>query len=139
MLAKVVYSVKGIFSQVDLSIYCASYRRFSIVRSVIGLESTEETSEAESVGDDCIEAAESDVINEREELQERNLTQEQQAIVFRIKEALKSRTRDALLSLKVCDKMILQTGTSKVDNMMWFSTSNITDCNNLLCHGVSCQ
>ena len=78
-------------------------------------------------------AAESDGTNEGEELQERNLNEKQEAILFRIKEVLKSRTREALLSLKTCDKRIVQTKTSKVNNVVqYITTSNITDCNNLL-------
>ena len=61
----------------------------------------------QSVENDSIEATELDGTNEREELQERNLTEEQQAIIFRIKEVLKSRTREALSSLKTCDKRIV--------------------------------
>ena len=45
--------------------------------SKIGLESTEETPEAQSIGDNSIEAAESEWTNEGEELQDRNLTKEQ--------------------------------------------------------------
>ena len=63
--------------------------------SGIGLESTEEIPETQSVEDDSIEAAESDGTNEGEELQDRNLTEEQQALLFRIKEVLNSRTRQA--------------------------------------------
>ena len=102
--------------------------------SEIGVESTEETPETlQSVKDDSIEAAESDWTNEGEELHERNLTEERQAIIFRIKEVLKSRTREALLSLKSCDKRIVQTETSKVNNVVqYITTSDITDCNNLL-------
>ena len=43
------------------------------------LESIEETPETPSVEDDSIEAAESDGTNEGQELQERNLTEEQQS------------------------------------------------------------
>ena len=43
-------------------------------------------------------AAQLDRTNKGEELQERNLTEEQQALLFRIKEVLKSRTREALPS-----------------------------------------
>ena len=99
--------------------------------SEIGLESTEETPKTQSVEDDSIEVAESDRTNEGEELQERNLTEEQQAILFRIKEVLKSRTREALPSLKTCDKRIVQTETSRISNVVQY-TANITDCNNLL-------
>ena len=70
----------------------------------------------QSVEDDSIEAAESDGTNKGEELQERNLTEEQQGILFRIKEVLKSRTRETLPSLKTCDKRIVQTETSTVNN-----------------------
>ena len=62
-----------------------------------------------------------------------NLTEEQQAIIFRIKEVMKSRRREALPSLKTCDKRIVQTETSKVNSVVqYITTSNITDCNNLL-------
>ena len=54
--------------------------------SEIGLESTDETPEAQSVGDNSIEAAESDGTNKAEELQEMNLTEEQQSMSFRINE-----------------------------------------------------
>ena len=101
--------------------------------SEFGLESTEETPETQSVEDESIEAAESDGTNEGEELQESNLTEEQQALIFRIKEVLKSRTRDALSLLKACDKKIVQTETSKVNNVVqYITTSNIIDCNKLL-------
>ena len=74
-------------------------------------------------------AAESDETNEGEELQKRNLTEEQQALIFRIKEVLKSRTREALPSLK----RIVQTKTRKVNNVVqYITTSNITNCNSLL-------
>ena len=46
----------------------------------------------------------------------------QKAILFRIKEVLKSRTREALPSLKSCDKRIAQTETSKVNNVAHYST-----------------
>ena len=46
---------------------------------------------------------------------------------------MKSRTRQALPSLKTCDKRIVQTETSKVNNVVqYITTPNITDCNNLL-------
>ena len=77
--------------------------------SEIVLENTEETRETQSVEDDSVEAVESDGTNEGEHLQERNLTEEQQAILFRIKEVVKSRTREALPSLKTCDKRKVQT------------------------------
>ena len=86
--------------------------------SEIGLESTEETPETQSVEDDSIEAAESDGTNEGEELQERNLTAEQQAIIFIIKEVLKSRIREALASVKVCGKRIVQSETIKVRTLI---------------------
>ena len=61
------------------------------------------------------------------------MTEEQHAIIFIIKKVLKSRTREALPSLKTCDKRIVQTETSKVNNMVqYITTSNITDCDNLL-------
>ena len=94
--------------------------------SEIGLESTEETPETQSVEGGSIEAAESDGTNEGEELRERKVTEEQQAIIIRIKEVLKGRSREALPSLKPCDKRIVQ--TSKVNNVVQYST----DCNNLL-------
>ena len=75
--------------------------------SEFGLESTEETPEAQSVGDDSIEAAESDGTIRGQELHDRNLTEEQQAILFRIKEVLKGRTREALSSQKTRDKRIV--------------------------------
>ena len=101
--------------------------------SEIGLESKEETPDTQSVEDDSIEAAELDGTNEGDELQERNLTEEQQAIIFRIKEVLKSRTREVLPSLKTCDKRIVQTKTNKVNNVVQcITTFNITDWNNLL-------
>ena len=110
--------------------------------SEIGLESTKETPAAQSVGDNSIEAAESDGTNEGEEIEERNLTVEQKAIIFIIKEVIKSRTREDLPSLKACDNRIVQTETSKISNMVqYITTSNIIDCNNLL-HSVeliSCQ
>ena len=85
--------------------------------------------ETQSVDDDCIEAAESERTNTGEV---RNLTEEQ-AIIFRIEELLKSRTREALPLLKTCDKRIVQTETSKGNNVVqYITTSNITDCNNLL-------
>ena len=88
----------------------------------IGPESREETPETQSVE----EAAQSDGTNEGEELQERNLTEEQQAILFRIKEVLKSKTREALPSLKACAKRIVQTNTFKVSNLIQcITTSNI--------------
>ena len=44
-----------------------------------------------------------------------------------------SRTRQVLSSLKTCDKRIVQTETRKVSNVFqYITTSNITDCNNLL-------
>ena len=62
-----------------------------------------------------------------------NLSEEHQAIIFRIKEILKSRIIKALQSLKVCGKRIVQTETSKINNVVqYITTSNITDCNNLL-------
>ena len=64
----------------------------------IGLESTEETPEVQSVGDDSIEAAESDRTNKGEELQMMNLTEEQQAIIFRIKEVLKQDKRSIAIT-----------------------------------------
>ena len=66
--------------------------------------------------------AESDRTNEGEELQERNLTEKQQAMLVRIKEVLKSRTRESLPSLKVCDRRIMQTETSKVTNVVQYIT-----------------
>ena len=40
-------------------------------------------------------------------------------------------------SLKACDKRIVQTETSKVNNVvLYIMTSNITYCNNLLCCGL---
>ena len=99
-----------------------------------GLESTKET---QSVEDDRIEAAKIGRHKRRREVTERILTEEQQATIFRIKEVLKSRTREAFPSLKACDKRIVQTGTSKVNNVVqYITTSNITDCNNLL-YGVA--
>ena len=54
-------------------------------------------------------------------------------MLFIIKEVLKSRTRKALPSLKTSDKRIVQTETSKVNNVVqYITTSNITDCNSLL-------
>ena len=90
------------------------------------MESTEETPETQSVENDSIEAAESDGTNEGEELQERNLTEQQQATIFRIKEVLKSRT-----SLKTCDRRIVQI---EAKSKMGFNTLQLTpsDCNNLL-------
>ena len=73
-----------------------------------------------------MQQAESDGTNEGEVLQERNLAEEQQAILIRIKEVLKSRTREALSSLKACDERIVQTETSKVNNVV-------------ICCGISCQ
>ena len=70
---------------------------------------------------------------EREELRERNLTEEQQAIIFRIKEVLRSRTGEALPLLKTYDKRIVETNTNKGKNVLQYITSsNITDCNGLL-------
>ena len=94
------------------------------------------------VRSDWIEAAELNGKNKGEELQERNLTEEQQAIIFRLKEVLKSRSREALPSLKTCDKNVVKTETSKVNNVVqYITTSNITDCNNLLyiCCVISCH
>ena len=46
---------------------------------------------------------------------------------------MRSRTRQALTSLKTSDKRIVQTETSKVNNVVqYITTSNITDCNNML-------
>ena len=45
--------------------------------SETGLQSAEETPEVQSIGEDSLEAAESDGTNEGEELQERNLTEKQ--------------------------------------------------------------
>ena len=76
---------------------------------------------------------ESDQIHEEGNPEERNLTEEQQAILTRIKEVMKSRTREALPSLKACDKRIVQTETNKVNSVaQYITTGNITDCNNLL-------
>ena len=83
----------------------------------IGLESIEETLETQSVEDNSTEAAELNGTNAGEELKERNLTEEQQAILFRIKEVLKRRTREALPSLKTCNKTMVQTETSKVGSV----------------------
>ena len=111
----------------------SDYKTFDGDWSEIRLESKEKTRETQSVEDNSIKAAESDGKNEREALQKRNLTEEQQAIIIRIKEVLKSRTEEALPSLKACDKKTVQTDTSKVCNVVQYSTtSNITDCNNLL-------
>ena len=94
-----------------------------------GLKSTDETSETQSVEDGSIDTAKSDETNEGEELQERNLTEEQKAIIFRIKEVLKSRTREVFPSLNACDKRIVQAETSTVNNVVQYITiSNITDC-----------
>ena len=101
--------------------------------SEIGLESTEETPEAQSVGDNSIRGSKIRRTNKGEDLQERNLTEEQQAILFRMKKVLNSRAREALPSLKTCAKRIVQTETSKVNNLVqYITTSNITDCHNLL-------
>ena len=106
--------------------------------SEIEVDSTEETPEIQSIEDDSIEAAESDGTNEGEKLHERNLTEEQQAIIFRIKELMKSRTKEASPSLNTCDKRIVQTETSKFNNIVqYITTSNIKEYNNLL-YAVSC-
>ena len=65
-----------------------------------------------------IEAEESDLENEGGELQEKILTKEKHAILFIIKDVLRSRTSEAFPSLKACDKRIVQTETSKVNNVV---------------------
>ena len=74
-----------------------------------------------------------DRTKEGDELQDINLTEKEQAILFRIKKVLKSRKREDLPSLKAGDKRIMQTETYKVNSVVQYATtSNITDCNNLL-------
>ena len=56
------------------------------------MESTEETPETQSEEDDSIETAESNGTNERRRITGEKLTEEQQDIIFRIKEVVKCRT-----------------------------------------------
>ena len=70
------------------------------------MESTEETSETQSVERDSKEAVESNGTNEGQGLQDMNLSEEHQAIIFRIKEVLKSRIIKVLQLLKICGKRI---------------------------------
>ena len=80
------------------------------IQSEIGLESTEETPEAQSVGDGSRIGPDEG---------RRGVTgEEQQAILFRIKEVMKRRTREALPSMKACAKRIVQTEITKVNNVV---------------------
>ena len=71
--------------------------------SEIELESTEETPEAQTVRDNC-----------KRQQNQTGLTKERS--YRNSKEVMKSRTRQALPSLKTCNKRIVQTETSKVSN-----------------------
>ena len=96
-------------------------------------ERTEVVSPGEERSDEEGSVAESDGASEEEDLEERNLTEEQQSILARIKDVLKSRTREALPSLKTCDKRTVLTETNKVNSVAkYITTSNITECNGLL-------
>ena len=100
------------------------------------IESTQEErveNPGEEMSDEAGSAAHADGAYEEEDLEERNVNEEQQSILSRIKEVLMSRAREALPSLKKCDKRTMMIETNKVNSVAdYITTSNITACNGLL-------